>query len=61
MGYDKRVRELEMKASGASRQIAVVADLGQTISATYVQAEVQAITDKVDELLAQLRLGRRIQ
>lgn len=61
MGYDKRVRELEMKASGAAKQIAVVADLGQTISATYVQAEVQAITDKVDELLAQLRLGRRIQ
>ena len=61
MGYEKRVRELEMKAKGATEQIAVIADLNQTISATYVQAEVQAISDKVDELLAALRLGRRIQ
>eukprot|EP00919_Chromeraceae_sp_WS-2016_P065200 GHVR01154328.1.p1 GENE.GHVR01154328.1~~GHVR01154328.1.p1 ORF type:complete len:125 (-),score=14.01 GHVR01154328.1:101-475(-) len=61
MGYEKRVRELEMKAKGATEQIAVIVDLNQTISATYVQAEVQAISDKVDELLAALRLGRRIQ
>lgn len=32
-----------------------VADLNQDISATYVEAEVQAISDKVDELLAALR------
>lgn len=32
-----------------------VADLNQNISATYVEAEVQAISDKVDELLAELR------
>lgn len=34
---------------------AVVADLNQDISATYVEAEVQAISDKVDALLAALR------
>ena len=33
----------------------VVADLDQDISATYVEAEVQAISDKVDELQAALR------
>ena len=36
-------------------QGAVVADLNQTISATYDQTEVQALSDKVDELLAALR------
>lgn len=34
---------------------AAVADLNQTISATYSDAEVQAISDKVDELLGVLR------
>ena len=38
-------------------QGAAVADLGQDISATYVEAEVQAISDKVDALLAQLRVS----
>jgi len=37
-------------------QAAAVADLDQDISAGYVEAEVQAISDKVDELLAALRL-----
>ena len=32
-----------------------VADLNQDISAAYVEAEVQAISDKVDEILATLR------
>lgn len=32
-----------------------IADLGQTISGTYDQAEVQAISDKVDAILAALR------
>lgn len=32
-----------------------VADLNQTISETYDDAEVQAISDKVDALLAALR------
>ena len=36
-------------------QAAAVADLNQTISASPTQAEVQAISDKVDELLASLR------
>lgn len=34
---------------------ASVDDLEQTISATYDQEEVQAISDKVDELLAAMR------
>lgn len=34
---------------------AAVADLNQDISTTYVEAEVQAISDKVDALLASLR------
>lgn len=32
-----------------------IADLGQDISATYVETEVQAISDKMDVLLAMLR------
>lgn len=36
-------------------QGAAVADLSQDISASYVEAEVQAISDKVDELLGSLR------
>ena len=36
-------------------QGAAVTDLNQDISAAYVEAEVQAISDKVDELLASLR------
>lgn len=41
--------------SGANEQAAAVADLNQTISDPPTQAEVQAISDKVDELLAALR------
>ena len=37
------------------RQSVSVADLAQNISPTYVEAEVQAISDKVDELLVALR------
>lgn len=32
-----------------------IADLNQNISGTYVEAEVQAISDKVDAILAALR------
>lgn len=32
-----------------------IADLNQTISATYTQAEVQAISDKIDDILGALR------
>lgn len=37
--------------------VAAVTDLNQTISASYSQAEVQAISDKVDALLAAMRTG----
>lgn len=37
------------------KRVKAVDDLGQDISATYTEAEVQAISDKVDELLAALR------
>jgi hypothetical protein len=36
-------------------QQAAIADLGQTISATYDQTQVQAISSKVDSILAMLR------
>lgn len=44
-------------AAGVIVQGAAVADLGQTISVMPNQAEVQAISDKIDELLASLRAG----
>ena len=37
-----------------------IADLGQTISATPTQAEIQAISDKVDSILAALRSAKII-
>jgi len=37
------------------REAAAVANLGSNISATYVEAEVQAIVDKLDALLTSLR------
>lgn len=36
-------------------QASAVADLNQTISSTYSRSQVQAISDKVDALLAALR------
>lgn len=44
-----------VKLSPPRPQAAAVADLNQDISATYVEAEVQAISDKVDDLLAKMR------
>lgn len=38
-----------------STQVEAVADLNQDISASYTEAEIQAISDKIDELLAALR------
>lgn len=35
--------------------IDAITDLNQTISGTYTDTEVQAISDKVDEILAALR------
>lgn len=46
--------EVEGNAILAEQQSAI-ADLNQDISATYVEAEVQAISDKVDAILAALR------
>jgi len=36
-------------------QQSAIADLNQTISGSYTQSEVQAISDKVDAILAALR------
>lgn len=41
-------------------QGAAVPDLNQDVSAAYVEAEVQAISDKVDALLAALRAANII-
>jgi hypothetical protein len=41
--------------NAANRRAAAVADLDQTIGATPTQAEVQAISDKLDALMAALR------
>lgn len=46
--------------AGVANQIAAVADLNQTISGTYTQSEVQAISDKVDELLAAMRTANHL-
>jgi hypothetical protein len=43
-----------------SKQSAEV-DLNQTISGSYTQAEVQAISDKVDSILAKLRVAGIIE
>jgi len=45
----------EVALAIAAHKSAAVADLNQDISAAYVEAEVQAISDKVDALLAALR------
>tara|TARA_A100001037_G_scaffold247050_1_gene228896 strand:+ start:206 stop:544 length:339 start_codon:yes stop_codon:yes gene_type:complete len=42
-------------AKGAAYQVEEITDLSQTISNPPTQAEVQALTNKVDELLAGLR------
>ena len=47
--------QANIDAKLTATQGAAVANLGQTISVTYVQAEVQAISNKVDELLGALR------
>ena len=49
------LNEVEAVLGTAPAQGAAIADLGQDITATYVEAEVQAISDKVDLILAALR------
>ena len=45
----------------ALSKVGAVDDLNQTISATPTQAEVQDISDKVDELLAALRTAGKME
>lgn len=52
--YNTELKEYIDSNPGATPG-AAVADLNQDVSAAYVEAEVQAISDKVDELLASLR------
>lgn len=47
--------QTNINAKLTATQGAAVADLNQTISVAYTQAEVQALSDKVDELLGVLR------
>lgn len=46
--------------AGLVKQTAAIADLGQTISGTYSQSEVQAISDKVDALLGAMRTSGQL-
>ena len=48
----------ELKALLVVIPMGAIADLNQNISASYVEAEVQAISDKVDALLAALRTAK---
>lgn len=45
----------EPKRAVATDEVPATADLNQTVSSPPTQGEVQAISDKVDELLAALR------
>lgn len=47
--------KIKLNASGGGGQAATVAALAQTISGTYQQAEVQAISTKVDAILTALK------
>ena len=49
--------EVSVESGGKLAQQTAEADLDQTISAEYSQSEVQAISDKVDALLAKIRLA----
>ena len=45
----------EVALAIAAHKSANIADLNQDISAAYVEAEVQAISDKIDAILAALK------
>lgn len=47
--------------AGVVKQSAAVTDIDQTISATPTQAEVQALSDKLDELLAAQRASGQME
>lgn len=55
--FNTDIKKYIDNSDGAFTQGTAVADLNQDISAAHVEAEVQAISDKVDELLAVLRAG----
>ena len=48
----------ELDDLAAALPMAAVADLDQNISVGYVESEVQAISDKVDAILAALRTAK---
>lgn len=52
--------QTNINAKLTATQGAAVPDLNQDVSAAYVEAEVQAISDKVDALLAALRAANII-
>ena len=60
MAHGKKGKEVA-DAIDAIQAASAVVDLNQDITATYVEAEVQAISDKVDEILAALRLSGAVQ
>jgi hypothetical protein len=45
----------------ALSKVAAIADLNQTITNPPTQAEVQAISDKIDELLAAMRTAEKME
>lgn len=57
-GFDLAVSKADLASiaePGIVKQAAALADLNQNISASYVEAEVQAISDKLDALLGRMR------
>ncbi len=60
-GTERAVAEWVTRLIALTKQIAAVADLNQTISNPPTQAEVQAISDKIDELLAAMRTANRLE
>ena len=60
-GDDDATGRVALNAGAFGGEVqSAIADLNQTISGTYAQAEVQAISDAVDAILAALRAGNVI-
>ena len=60
-GAERAGGEWVTRLIGLTKPIGAVADLDQTISNPPTQAEVQAISDKIDELLAAMRTAGRFE
>lgn len=58
---DRAQRDATTLKAGSVKQAAAVADLNQTIGSPPTQAEVQAISDKVDELMAAQRTAGQLE